>query len=87
MGELERQHAVKDPVAMPSAQRSEQIQQEDGYSNFAFKKKLIDKSFHYYSKSSQVKPDLTDPNAEFEDEVTGVDVTVKMSRTIFFFQP
>ena len=75
---------LEDDVFVPSSRRAEQMQQEDVYANFAFRKKLVDKSFHFYSKTAEVKPDLTDPNAEFEDEVSGVDVTVNVQDYIIF---
>jgi hypothetical protein len=58
----------------------------NSYADFASRKKLLDRSYNFYSKSEAIVqtslPD--DPNRDFEDELTGVDYTVKVDEYVVF---
>lgn len=60
------------------------IGKEDPYGTYDFRKNLIDRSFHYFSRPSDSKDSLDDPNAAIEDELQGADLILKTSDYIVF---
>lgn len=58
----------------------------NSYADFATRKQLLDRSYNFYSKAdATVKTSLPDdPNRDFEDELTGVDYTVKVEEYVVF---
>lgn len=56
------------------------------YADFISRKKLIDKSYSFYSNSEAlIKPSLSEnPNRDFEDELTEVDYSVKVDEYVVF---
>jgi hypothetical protein len=57
---------------------------EDPYGVYAFQKKLIDKSFSFFTGNKIVRDSLADPNAEIEEELQGADVVLNVSDYIIF---
>ncbi|MEY4930199.1 MAG: hypothetical protein RI909_923, partial [Bacteroidota bacterium] len=56
------------------------------YADFINRKKLVDRSYNFYNKSeTAVKTSVAeDPNRDFEDELTGVDYSVKVDEYVVF---
>ncbi|MBY0435171.1 MAG: hypothetical protein K2U26_13770, partial [Cyclobacteriaceae bacterium] len=74
----------KDAISALAASRSAMDVTEDPYAGFAFKKKLINKSYSFFTRKDTLTKAAEDPNAEFEDEVMGADVTVNVQDYIIF---
>jgi len=56
---------------------------QDPYPTFAFKRNLINSSYSYFRSASKIK-EAHNPNADFEDEIMGADVEVKVDDYIVF---
>ncbi len=57
----------------------------DPYGDYKFRKKLIDRSFSFFvDPNNSIDAKINNPNAEFEDELGGVDVTVKVDDYLVF---
>lgn len=55
------------------------------YADFASRKKLMDKSYSFYGNSEVLNTSLSEnPNWDFEDELTGVDYSVKVDEYVVF---
>lgn len=57
----------------------------DPYGDYKFRKKLIDRSFSFFADPNKsIDAKINNPNAEFEDELGGADVTVKVDDYLVF---
>ncbi len=57
----------------------------DTYGEYKFRKKIIDRSFEFYAApEKQIDAKIINPNAEFEDELGGADVTVRVEDYLVF---
>lgn len=62
-----------------------ELEGEDPYGEYQFKKKIIDQSFTFFSSPEQkINARITDPNREFEDELGEADVTVRVDDYLVF---
>ena len=76
--------ASADSMVMPKAMSFNEEAQVDAYGDFKFKKTLVDGSFSFYTSADQNINSLSNPNAEFEDELMGADVSVNVEKYIIF---
>jgi len=57
----------------------------DSYGEFKFKKGLIDRSFSFYTNENEQKnTELPNPNAAFEEEMFGADVSINVEEYVIF---
>lgn len=62
-----------------------ELDQPDVYGEYKFRKGMIDRSFNFFSESTdKINSKIVNPNAEYEDELGGVDVTVKVEDYLVF---
>jgi len=61
-------------------------EEANSYADFINRKTLVDRSYNFYNKSeAAVKTSVAeDPNRDFEDELTGVDYSVKVDEYVVF---
>ncbi|MGE0590448.1 MAG: hypothetical protein AB7O48_17845 [Cyclobacteriaceae bacterium] len=72
-------------IASASETEAKELDQTDVYGEYKFRKRMIDRSFNFFSESSQKIDDkIVNPNVEYEDELGGVDVTVKVEDYLVF---
>lgn len=68
-----------------NATASKESDEDDLYGAYKFKKKLIDKSFAFFATPDKaIEAKTINPNVEFEDELGGVDVTIKVDDYLVF---
>lgn len=73
------------PGVFPSETPWEETTQPDALSAFAAKNKLVSSSYRFFSQERLAKKNaLANPNAEFEDEFMGADVTVNVEDYVVF---
>lgn len=64
---------------------SKETDEVDLYGEYKFKKKLIDKSFAFFATPDKaIEAKTINPNVEFEDELGGADVTIKVDDYLVF---
>jgi len=62
-----------------------ELDRPDVYGEYKFRKGMIDRSFNFFSESAdKINSKIVNPNAEYEDELGGVDVTVKVEDYLVF---
>ena len=75
----------RDTLVMPTGLSFKEEDSNDPYGDFKFKKGLIDGSFSFYANTSQqINANLTNPNAEFEEEMFGADVSINVEEYVIF---
>jgi len=76
----------QDTVRLAANTIASGTQEKSFYAQYQLQKRLIDKSYNFYSavpEKSDAKL-LADPNADFEDELTKVDISVKVQDYVVF---
>ena len=64
---------------------SVETEQSDPYGEYKLKKKVIDKSFTFFTTpDKKIDEKIANPNIEFEDELGGVDVNIKVDDFLVF---
>ena len=75
----------RDTLVMRMGLSSKEETSIDPYGNFKFKKELIDGSFSFYANASQqINKNLNNPNAEFEEEMFGADISIDVEEYVIF---
>lgn len=75
----------QEPVTFEKGMPWKQTELSDPYGEFSFRKAIADRSYSFYSGQNRlVENKPVNTNADFEDEVTGVDVSVNMEDYIVF---
>lgn len=76
----------QDTVRLITNEETNETQVKSLYAVYQAQKRLIDKSYEFYSDASQISDGdlLADPNATFEDELTKVDLSVKVQDYVVF---
>lgn len=75
----------EDSVQLPSSDANESSI-KSAYAEYQMQKKSMDQSYNFYAsnKSSLENVVVRDPNADFEDEMTEVDISVKVQKYVVF---
>jgi hypothetical protein len=75
----------RDTLAISTGFSFQEGESTDSYGDFKFKKGLIDGSFSFYANTSlQKNTGLLNPNAAFEDELFGADVSINVEEYVIF---
>lgn len=68
-----------------SAASSQETDTPDRYGEYIFRKRIIDKSFSFFiAPEKAIEAKIINPNSEFEDELGGVDVNIKVDEFVVF---
>lgn len=92
MMEFKKKEKLQDYYIVPELQiagvnetEGKELDQTDVYGEYKFRKGMIDRSFNFFSESAKkIDEKIINPNSEYEDELGGVDVTVKVEDYLVF---